>query len=67
MSNDHIVAFSAYLRPSELVAIKRRDLVQSSRFVMNHCGLVVVAREFDHRTSSGTVDGHVALDVPWLG
>ena len=43
-----LVAFSTYLRPSELLAIRRRDLVPPSIFVENHWSLVVAGCELDH-------------------
>ena len=33
---------------------------------MHHKSLIVAARELDHPTKTGIVDGHVVLDFPWL-
>ena len=65
-----LVAFTAYLRPKELLGLHKADLVRPHAAIGQHWALLVCPEEREARTKVGAADDSVLLDssvLPWLG
>ena len=61
-----LLGLSAYLRPSENMRLRRKDLVPPASGVTRSWALLVAPEEVGVPTKVNTVDDSVLLDSPWL-
>mgnify|MGYP003841668243 CR=1 FL=1 len=57
-----LIAFQGYLRPSECMRLRRRDLIRPVPGLSRHWGLIINAVESGVRSKIGTVDDSIMLD-----
>ncbi|CAE8643896.1 unnamed protein product [Polarella glacialis] len=65
-----LVGFIAYLRPSENMKLKKRDLVKPRSGVTKFWGLLVCSSESHLQSKTGASDESVMMDnksLPWIG